>query len=75
MKELGDRLTLLHIKDMAPGELTPDTPNPAILEGIIDIQGLLEQANPAGNRLALGGDGQSRRGSPDLDPSQCGKSA
>lgn len=53
MKELGDRLTLLHIKDMAPGELTPDTPNPAILEGIIDIQGLLEQANRQGIDWAL----------------------
>ena len=38
---------------MAPGELTPDTPNPAILEGIIDIQGLLEQANRQGIDWAL----------------------
>lgn len=33
---------------MSPGHLTSDTPNPAILEGSIDIRGLLEQANQQG---------------------------
>lgn len=46
MREQAGRIQMIHIKDMVPGqtEVTPDIPNPPILEGCIDIVALLKLA-------------------------------
>lgn len=57
MKRLGDRLTLIHIKDMLPevqrDRSNPDAPNPNILEGVIDIKAILDQAAEQGVAWAI----------------------
>ena len=47
MKEQAGRIQLLHIKDMVPGqtEVKPEIHNPPILEGCVDIAGILKMGD------------------------------
>ncbi|MDD3692672.1 MAG: sugar phosphate isomerase/epimerase [Oscillospiraceae bacterium] len=53
MKQLGDRLTLIHIKDMMKDAQSHSTPNPNILEGVLDIKSILNQAINQGVEWAI----------------------
>ncbi len=53
MKQLGDRLALIHIKDMMKDAQSHSTPNPNILEGVLDIQSILNQAINQGVEWAI----------------------
>jgi sugar phosphate isomerase/epimerase len=54
MEKYADRITLIHIKDMqTKGNLTNEDANPNILEGSMDIKGILKKAENIGLEWAI----------------------
>ena len=41
LKSFGSKVFLIHLKDMKPGGIEHSTPNPAVMEGILDITAIL----------------------------------